>query len=222
MVSAAFAIVLLACFGELLREVKTHTGLVSTADPWLATAVAAHRIGWIAMLFKLLTWLGSSVFLIPVAIVIAFLMWRTHRTLWPALSLGLAIAGAGALYDVIKPLVGRMRPPVALQYGRPDTDWSFPSGHATQSASFYAMLAVVLTTWIWPRRRLVVSLGAAFIVAIVAGSRLYLGVHWLTDVLAGLALGLAWVSILMCFRAGASSPSGSGSPSRPSGRTAPA
>ena len=219
---AATAIILLLVFAELLREVMSHTGLASTGDPWLASTIAAHRIRWMAMVFGLLTWLGSSVFLIPLGIVVALLIWRTHRTLWPALRLALAIGGAAGLYDVIKPLVGRMRPAVALQYGRPETDWSFPSGHATQSASFYAMLAVVLSTWIWPRRRVLLSLAAALIVAVVAASRLYLGVHWLTDVLAGLALGLAWFSILMVFTVGASSPSESGSLNRRSDRTAPA
>lgn len=209
------AIVLLLCFGELLREVKSHAGLANTVDPWLANAVAAHRIGWLAMLFSVLTWLGSSAFLVPLGIIVAGWIWQTDRTLRPAVSLALAIGGAAALYDVIKPLVGRMRPPAALQYRGPETDWSFPSGHATQSASFYAMLVVVLATWVWPRRRALLSLGAALIVAIVAMSRIYLDVHWLTDVLAGLALGLAWVSILMAFTAGVSSPSGSRSRSRP-------
>lgn len=217
----AGALVLLLCFGELLREVKTHSGLANTVDPWLANAVAAHRIGWLAAVFSVLTWLGSSVFLIPLGIVVAGVIWQTHRTLRPAINLALAIGGAAGLYDAIKPLVGRMRPATTLQFGGPDRDFAFPSGHATQSASFYAMLAVVLITWAWPRRQVLLSLGAAAIVAIVAVSRLYLGVHWLTDVLAGLALGLAWFSILMVFMAGASSPSASESLSRPSGRTAP-
>ena len=181
-----------------------------------------HRIPWLAVAFSLLTWLGSSVFLIPLGIVVAFLMWQTHGTLRPTLDLALAIGGAVAFYDGIKPVVGRMRPDAALQYGGPDTDFAFPSGHATQSASLYAMLVVVLSTWMWPRRRVLLSLLAASIVAIVAVARIYLGVHWLTDVLGGLALGLGWFSVLMVFRAGASSPSVSGSPSRPSGRTAPA
>ena len=215
----AAAVVLLFCFGELLREVTSHGGLANTVDPWLANAVAAHRIGWLAMVFSVLTWLGSSVFLVPLGIVVAGWLWQTHRTLRPAVNLALAIGGAAALYDVIKPLVGRMRPPAALQYGGPDTDFAFPSGHATQSASFYAMLVVVLATWMWPYRRVLLSLAAVTMVAIVAAARIYLGVHWLTDVLAGLALGLAWFSILMAFMAGASSPSTSRSPSRPSGRT---
>lgn len=218
---AVTAIVLLLFFGELLREVKAHAGLAGTVDPWLANAVTVHRIGWLAVAFSLLTWLGSSLFLIPLGIIVALLIWVIHRSLRPTLDLALAIGGAAALYDVIKPLVGRMRPPAALQYGGPDTDFAFPSGHATQSASFYAMLVVVLSTWLWPRRRVLLSLVAALIVAIVAVARIYLGVHWLTDVLAGLALGLAWFSVLMVVTAGASSPSTSGWHRRPSGRTAP-
>ncbi|HET9848743.1 MAG TPA: phosphatase PAP2 family protein [Candidatus Dormibacteraeota bacterium] len=206
---------LLVVFGELFREVTSHTGMTNTLDPWLANAVAAHRLAWLARALSVLTWLGSSVFLIPLCIVVAGWLWRSHRTLRPAVNLALAIGGAAALYDLVKPLVGRMRPPAALQYGAPDTDFAFPSGHATQSASFYAMLVVVLTNWVWPHRRVLLSLVVALIVAIVAMARIYLGVHWLTDVLAGLALGLAWFSMLMALMAGASIPSSSRSPSTP-------
>jgi undecaprenyl-diphosphatase len=218
----AAAIGLLLCFGELLREVATNSGLANTVDPWLASAVAAHRIGCLAMGLSILTWLGSSVFLIPLGAIVAGWLWGRDRILRPAVSLALAIGGAAALYDGIKPLVARMRPPAVLQYGGPATDFGFPSGHATQSSSFYAMLVVVLVTWMWPHRRLLLSLVAVSIVAIVAVSRIYLDLHWLTDVLAGLALGLAWFSILMAFMAGASSPLAFRSPSTPSGRTGPA
>jgi undecaprenyl-diphosphatase len=63
--------------------------------------------------------------------------------------------------------------------------------------SFYGMLAVVLIIWYAPRRGRLFAIGAALIILVVGASRLYLGVHWLTDVLGGYALGLAWLAGVM-------------------------
>jgi undecaprenyl-diphosphatase len=75
--------------------------------------------------------------------------------------------------------------------------WAFPSGHATQSIAFYGMLAIVLILWSGAIRRLLVAVGAGLVIIVVGASRLYLGVHWLTDVLGGYALGLTWISLVM-------------------------
>jgi undecaprenyl-diphosphatase len=218
-------------FGELLREVLVHSGFTLTLDPWLASAIATHRVGWLAMVFSLLTWMGSAVFLIPLGVVVAGWLWMRQQRLRPAILLAAGIGGAAGLYDIVKPLVRRLRPEAALQYGGPDDGWAFPSGHATQSASFYAMLVVVLSAYAWPRRRVLLAVAAAAIVLVIAASRLYLGVHWLTDVVGGLALGLTWFAIVMVtaafidrrrsVRAGGSSAPAGRSPDRRSGRTAP-
>jgi membrane-associated phospholipid phosphatase len=184
-------------FAELLREVLGHTALTTTLDPWLANAIAAHRVGWLAVVFSILTWLGSAIFLVPLGVVVAAWPWLRHRTLRPGILLAVAIGGAAGLYDILKPLVRRLRPEAALQYGGPDEGWAFPSGHATQSAGFYAMLVVVLSTYAWPRRRVPLAIVAAATVLVIAASRLYLGVHWLTDVVGGVALGLTWFAITM-------------------------
>ncbi len=59
------------------------------------------------------------------------------------------------------------------------------------------MLAIVLIVWYAPQRRLLFAIGAALVTLVVGASRLYLGVHWLTDVLGGYALGLAWLAAVM-------------------------
>jgi membrane-associated phospholipid phosphatase len=183
-------------FVVLLVSVLEHSGL-RQIDPLVTTFVAQHRAGWLTVLMSLVTWLGSSVILTPLWLLVggSLLYWR--RTWQPFILLGTAFAGAAGLYEIIKPMVGRFRPAAVLQVGGPNTDWAFPSGHATQSVAFYGMLAAITITWIRPNRPVLIVLTAALLAILVGASRVYLGVHWLTDVLGGFALGLAWLAIVM-------------------------
>jgi undecaprenyl-diphosphatase len=182
-------------FGLLLWGVLANNGL-TLADQGVATFIAGHRLGWLTPVVELVTWLGSSFFIVPIGLVAGGTLWLRRRTWQPLAMLAAAFLGAAGLYDIVKPAVGRARPPAALQVGGPDIGRAFPSGHATQSISFYAMLAVVLIIWYAPRHRRVFAVAAALIILVIGASRLYLGVHWLTDVLGGYALGLAWFAIV--------------------------
>jgi membrane-associated phospholipid phosphatase len=120
-----------------------------------------------------------------------------RRRDWRRLAqLGAAVAGAAALYEIVKPIVGRPRPPVAIQIVA-EEGWAFPSGHVTQAVAFYGILAVMLMARPSLRLRVLLGIGAVLVAFVVGASRLYLGVHWLTDVLGGYALGTAWLSVVM-------------------------
>ena len=190
------ALISAVAFGLLLWGVLGHSGL-TLADQGVATYVAGHRLGWLTPVVQLATWLGSSFFIIPFGIAVGGYLWLRRHNWRPLVMLAAAFLGVAALYDIVKPAVARARPPAALQVGGPNIGRAFPSGHATQSISFYGMLAVVLIIWFAPRRRLLLAIGAAVVTLVVGSSRLYLGVHWLTDVLGGYALGLAWLAIVM-------------------------
>jgi len=190
------ALISAAAFGLLLWSVLAHSG-PTLADPRVATFVADHRLGWLTPVMQRVTWLGSSFFIIPFGIAVGGYLWLGRRTWRPLVMLAVAFLGAAGLYDIVKPAVGRARPASALQVGGPDVGRAFPSGHATQSISFYGMLAVVLIIRYAPRHRVLIAMGAALITIVVGASRLYLGVHWLTDVLGGYTLGLAWLAVVM-------------------------
>jgi undecaprenyl-diphosphatase len=141
------------------------------------------------------SWLGSTVVLVPLVVVIG--VWARNRTRsWAVLArLALSLGGAIALYDLIKPLVGRPRPHVG-QLVSTATGYAFPSGHATQTAAVAVTLAALAATLTgsWARKVAIWST-AALVCLLVGFSRIYLGVHWPTDVLAGYALGALWAAM---------------------------
>ena len=100
-----------------------------------------------------------------------------------------------AISETIKTLFGRDRPP--LIYRAVETsNASFPSGHAMLSTITYLTLGALLAQVMVERRLKVFVFAVAVLLALMVGaSRVYLGVHWLTDVLAGWSLGAAWAMI---------------------------
>src|SRR5690348_13494689 len=182
-------------FGGLTQDVTGHDD-AALADPHVTAWVVAHRTGWLTGILQVLTWLGSLAVIIPAGLATGLYSLTRPGDGRPVALLTAAVAGAAGLWLIIKPLVGRPRPPAAIWIGH-YTGAAFPSGHATQSAAFYAMLAIILGTGLSFRRRAVLWSAAALVVLIVGASRIYLGAHWLTDVLAGYALGAFWVAIVV-------------------------
>jgi undecaprenyl-diphosphatase len=109
-----------------------------------------------------------------------------------ALFLGLVMAGTGAANVVLKLFFERQRPDLWQQIVK-ETTFSFPSGHAMGSMAIG--LTVVLLAW-HTRFRIPVLIAAIFYVLFIGFSRLYLGVHYPTDIAAGWLLAAGWVSIL--------------------------
>ncbi|MDP9341389.1 MAG: bifunctional DedA family/phosphatase PAP2 family protein [Actinomycetota bacterium] len=182
-------------FGALTQDVVGHDDS-SRWDPHVESFVLAHRAGALTAMMKAVTWLGSTAVLIPmVALVGGYFLLR--RKDWrPLAKLAVALAGAVVLADIVKPLVGRPRPPARFGLGYSFNGWAFPSGHATQALAVWGMLAVILVG-VANRHRALVVATAASIVLLVGASRVYLGAHWLTDVLGGYALGGLWLCIVV-------------------------
>ena len=137
--------------------------------------------------------LGEPGVVVLLAVVVAVAETVRTRSAWVVPFLLIVVAGNGVLTTTVKELVDRVRPalnPVAETLGP-----SFPSGHSSWSAAFFAAAALLLTRGRGRGVRVAVCGVAAWLVVMVAGSRVLLDVHWLSDVIAGLALGFAWFSI---------------------------
>lgn len=174
--------------------------LVRSANPALVRldeqlSLAAERAttdsALLTLVARAVTLLGDPVLITVAAVLLATrLLRRGRRRL--ALFVVVARSGAAALSSGLKLAVDRARPvfeePVATALGA-----SFPSGHALGSAAFYATCAVLLQPYVRRDRLLLAS--AVTVAALVALSRVCLGVHYPSDVLAGLLIGLGWAAL---------------------------
>ena len=142
---------------------------------------------------KGITQLGSIYVVIGLCIVlVAAELYRT-RSRWVIPFVVAVVGGEALLSTLIKQVVDRARPafdPAAATLGP-----SFPSGHTTTAAAFYAAAALLLGRRRPRLARALLNGGALGIAIAVAASRVLLGVHWLTDVIGGLALGFAWFTL---------------------------
>ena len=181
-------------FGILVQDVVGGDDAARLDLP-IVRYLAEHRTAWLTTTMRDITWVGSTVVLIPLVLAIGIEAHRRTRT-WTALTqLVLSLGGAIALYELIKPLVGRPRPHVG-QLVSTATGYAFPSGHVTQTTAVAVTLAILgaRLTFSWPHK-VAIWLIAVLVCLAVGFSRIYLGVHWPTDVLAGYALGALWAAL---------------------------
>ncbi|MFO1037464.1 MAG: phosphatase PAP2 family protein [Geminicoccaceae bacterium] len=151
---------------------------------------------WLEGAVRDITALGGVTVLTIVTIVVTLYLWLA-RYRREAVFLLCAIIGAALLAHGIKLMIERPRPDL-VPHGVEVYTASFPSGHATGAAATWLTLGT-LTARFSPRRRLkVLAIGTGVTLALLIGlSRIYLGVHWPSDVLAGWTLGAAWA--LFCW-----------------------
>jgi undecaprenyl-diphosphatase len=198
-------IVLIAClvvvlgvwgFVELTDEVRE--GDTQRFDDWMVLALRnpddlKDPLGprWLEEMGRDLTALGGIAFLslLSAAVVLFLLMCRKYHEMWLVV---IATVGALVLSSLLKGVIDRPRPQLVPTYSHVYSA-SFPSGHSMLSAAVYLTLGALLGQLVQSRRLktyfLIVALLLTFLVGI---SRIYLGVHFPTDVLAGWSMGLTW------------------------------
>lgn len=174
-------------FGSLAEEVL-EDGLLPFDTP-LLLLLHRHAAPWLDTWMYWITNAGSAAVLVPFNLLVLWILYRRGQrgAAWFWL---LATAGAALLTFLCKQGFARSRPALWVS-SLPETTYSFPSGHAMQSMA--VACALLWLAWRTPWKWLVLALGLLF-VALVGLSRLYWGVHYPSDVLAGWAASLAWVS----------------------------
>ncbi|OUS89643.1 phosphatase [Rhodococcus sp. NCIMB 12038] len=171
----------------LAYEVRVGA-LVTTADPVVLGWFADHRSEWVTGPAIAITDAGGPVGTVLMAVVLGALLSRRARSLVPGLILIGTVGVAAAASTVTKAVVGRSRPPIVSQVLL-ETDHSFPSGHVTGAMVLFTMVAVILGYGSPAARRGLLLVAAFTVTVVVAVTRLYLGEHWLTDVIGGILLG---------------------------------
>jgi undecaprenyl-diphosphatase len=192
--AAGFAVVLGAAagFAEIAEQLGPD-GTMAQTDKALSASIRAHVGGGTQQVFARLTHLGDPPVLMLLGVAVAlWLWWRGQRSL--ALGWVLALGGNALLNPMLKRIFERVRPlhdpgPVA------ELGWSFPSGHTSGATVAYGMLAYVMLRTLPPSWHLPALLGATALAFTVGSSRVFLQVHFASDVAAGFASGTAWLMV---------------------------
>ncbi len=178
--------------GTMFEMVQRNAGLArldSSAARFGATRLSPAT----ERLFKIVTQFGGTWVVVALAVVVLVIEHRrvpSRKIVWFFL---VAIGGTVAITNLVKVLVDRARPDIARLVGASGP--SFPSGHSSSAAVAYAAFALVLGRGQRRRVKALLAAVAAVRAAAVATSRVLLGVHWLTDVIAGVALGWGWFAV---------------------------
>jgi membrane-associated phospholipid phosphatase len=186
----AAAVTALFLFTWLATQVFRQTAI--TFDATVRNGLHAWASPSLTWFFRGVTQLGSELFLVPLG---ALTVWRLAAAgrRHAAVLFVIAAAGGEALDYTLKLLFRRTRPEVFFGLTEPSS-YSFPSGHSMLSACFYGVLAAVITPKLPSlAQRAAVWTGAAALALLIGSSRIYLGVHYPSDVVAGYAAAIVWV-----------------------------
>jgi membrane-associated phospholipid phosphatase len=181
----------LSAFFGVLEDVVAGDPLVR-ADAAVFHLLQSLRTVWADHVMVAITELGSGA--VTIGVTVAALLWLGWRRAWRAALYCVAAVGSAGLFTLVMKVTLHRQRPVEVYSGW--DAFSFPSGHTSVNAALYALLAMFVAREVGPRWRAPVVMVAALFVSAIAFSRLYLGAHWISDVVAGLAFGIAWAALL--------------------------
>ena len=189
---AAITVVILGLvfLGGLMFDAFDRGTAFGRFDEAVAKFGAASATSTSTAILDFFTSLGGTRFVTAVSVIVGVAALLKTKSWWPAAYITAVSAGQALVNNGIKMVVQRERPAISQL-----ADWSgasFPSGHSAAAAATFAGLAFVLVQERSRRTRIAVVSGAVILAMAVAATRALLGVHWLTDVIAGVAVGWAW------------------------------
>ena len=197
LVAGLLVTALTAASAEIYDEVEDGEGIADFDRPSLELALRLRSSG-LDRAITAFTDLGSVVGMTTLAVLATLAMTVAWRRRSPAVLMLAATAGSVSMTVVGKSVVGRTRPPLADAVPPYESSASFPSGHALNAVVVAGLLADLLVRR--QRRgwaRIATLTAAATFAALMGASRVYLGHHWLTDVLVAWTLGLAWLTLVV-------------------------
>ncbi|HEY0591353.1 MAG TPA: phosphatase PAP2 family protein [Thermoanaerobaculia bacterium] len=179
-------------FTDIAGSLREDSALARAADSWFWTTSRLYHSSGATWFFTFFTILGTPVALGAIVLVVAATLLARGRARWAFYLAGTSLVG-GLLNSALKAYFVRQRPDLAEAI-RQASGYSFPSGHAMGSTIVFGALTYLALRHFrdWHERSATMAIAISTVLAISL-SRIYLGVHWITDVVAGIAAGLVWV-----------------------------
>ncbi|HHH53810.1 MAG TPA: phosphatase PAP2 family protein [Bacteroidetes bacterium] len=177
-------------FAKMLEDVVNHD-MITQIDVWVNHQMTLWWNPTLNQIMIFITNIISPLVLLSITGILFVYLWYKKQH-YRAILLGFSLASGLASFELIKLIIRRARPENALIHV---AEYSFPSGHSTMAIIFFSMLIFTLKDGI--KNRILKSIFIAFNIILfltIAFSRVYLDVHWLSDVLGGLSLGLFWTT----------------------------
>jgi undecaprenyl-diphosphatase len=192
LISLAVAVLSLFLFAWLAEEMRDND--VARFDSTVRAWVHGFASPWLTQIMTIISLFGYNILVVGVvSSLVVFLRMRWRRA---AAFMAVTMIGAGILDASLKQAFHRVRPPVF--FGIAPTNYSFPSGHALASFCFYSVLAGLIAHRVKSMRlRVGVGVLAGLLIAAIGFSRIYLGVHYPSDVIAGYLAAAMWVSAVL-------------------------
>ena len=177
-----------------MLAVAVQMGWTQALDLRLMLALAPHRPTWSTHIMRAASVLGSGNVEIPLSLLFSLRLAMIRRRSEAAGYASAALSG-WALYGLLKFLFQRARPHVIPRLMHGGGWYAFPSGHATLAPLVFGLGALIWSAP-WPRATRLALIGAAALLSLlIAFSRVYIGVHWPSDVAGGLLVGTGWAAL---------------------------
>lgn len=192
------AVAMLALFAELTEDIFSNE--FNNLDKSIELGVHSWANPWLDSIFNFFSTIGGVIGVIVITgLIFGLLAWRRHFA--TACVLIIAVAGGAIINFGLKQLFQRPRPHFWISNTEPPSSFSFPSGHATMALCLFGALTWVGLKFIrQPLWRLSWSILMLFLIGVIGLSRIYLGVHYPTDIAGGYLSGSIWLVVLLSGR----------------------
>lgn len=198
--SLRFALLICIVSGGMFFVIANaiHTGAIERFDLPIISFVQGLETSWLTVFLKIFTWIGSGYGVTPITLLICFFLFFIYNKRPLAILFAFSIVSTILLNEGLKRIFTRARPEI---YRLMDAGgFSFPSGHTMMAVSLYAM--IVYVCWPLVKRRtsrillIVACVSVAFLIAV---SRIYVGVHYPSDIAGGFFMSTFWITAILTF-----------------------